>query len=243
MTSQLAKTLIDDLIALEPPKTWSLVVTIFGDLVSDSLTGKNLGTLLGHMNVKPEAIRVAMHRLKRDGWIIATMSGREVTYKLSEYGQSETMRVQKDIYRKDVKFSDGWRVIVTQQEMDLPLHAINLSKNIMLLPLNGPVPDDGFPLSLVQDSPPTWIQDQIVPAHLTEHAGRLLSLALRFKKLTPINSTQEATARLLFLHYWRKLALRDGTWAHIGLVPDGILAQCHRAVTEIIATTEKLETV
>ena len=42
-------TIVDRLLALETPKTWSLIVTVFGDLDGEWLTRKQLGVLLGDL--------------------------------------------------------------------------------------------------------------------------------------------------------------------------------------------------
>ena len=44
--------LIDALLALETPKTWSLIATVFGDLDGEQLSGKALWALLEPLGVK-----------------------------------------------------------------------------------------------------------------------------------------------------------------------------------------------
>ena len=109
------RTLIEDLANIEKIKTWSLIVTMFGDLDEchpQSLSGKEIGAILGHIGIKPEAVRVALHRLKKDGWIHATKSGREVEYGLSQNGLQETAAVYDDVYRRTVKYSNGWKWLI-----------------------------------------------------------------------------------------------------------------------------------
>jgi phenylacetic acid degradation operon negative regulatory protein len=219
--------LIEDLIALAFPQVWSLVVTIFGDLAGEPMMGKDLQALLGQMGVKPEAVRVAMHRLKNDGWITTTRYGREVTYHLSDHGRDETMRARKDIYRRDEKFAGGWRVIVTPDEQPAIGPVIRLSKTVTLIPKGSQIPDNGLALAL-DETLPQWVQDALVPPHLFSLASGLLSLV---SQPVPVD---DAVVRLLVLHHWRKLALKDGVWAHISLVPNGVCAQCHRKVIKII---------
>ena len=103
--------LIEDLLKLETPKTWSLIATIFGDLDGDSLSGKQIGALLSHAGIKPAASRVALHRLRNEGWIVSKKHGREVSYTLSDHARAETAAAQKDVYRRDVKFASGWNVL------------------------------------------------------------------------------------------------------------------------------------
>ena len=52
--------MVTELVALDTLKTWSLIVTLFGDLEEKELSGAQIRTLLGHIGIKPEAIRVAL---------------------------------------------------------------------------------------------------------------------------------------------------------------------------------------
>lgn len=86
---------------------------------------------------------------------------------------------------------------------------------------------------------PHWFEAALVPQHLLGQASQLAELARQFPD-TKLSASGQVSARLLFLHYWRKLALRTGTWAHIGLMPDGALARCHAAVTGILDRTDRI---
>ena len=77
MTQAPDQSITDRLLGLESTKTWSLIATLFGDLDGDELSGKALWSLLAPLGIKPEATRVALHRLKKDGWIVAKKAGRE----------------------------------------------------------------------------------------------------------------------------------------------------------------------
>lgn len=222
-------TLTDDLTKLAPPKTWSLVVTILGDVKGQVIAGKDLRALMTDIGIKAEALRVALHRLKKDRWIDTTMSGREASYALSDYGHRETARVYDDIYRTDVKYPEGWHVVMPPMHHSPTSSAISLSKSSILVPRSFSLPKDALVMTLSDAPLPNWAQDQLVPPHLVQLAVGLTSLAPRFA-----TAPDTITARLLFLHHWRKLALNDGVWAHIGLCPDGTLAQCHRAVTGLL---------
>ena len=69
-----------------PIRVWSLVVTIMGDLCQSPDTcipGKTLGDLVGRLGITNQALRVALHRLRRDGWIQTVREGRTSNYFLS----------------------------------------------------------------------------------------------------------------------------------------------------------------
>ena len=71
--------MIDDLLKLGEVKVWSVLVTLFGDLApgqTDHLAGPDVSRLVERLAIKPEALRVALHRLRKDNWIESSKSGR-----------------------------------------------------------------------------------------------------------------------------------------------------------------------
>ncbi len=70
---------IAQLTDLQNLRVWSIIVSLFGDLAQkpgDQISGTTLTQIITPMGIKPEAIRVALHRLRKDGWIESTRSGR-----------------------------------------------------------------------------------------------------------------------------------------------------------------------
>ena len=243
------RTLIEDLANIEKIKTWSLIVTMFGDLDEchpQSLSGKEIGAILGHIGIKPEAVRVALHRLKKDGWIHATKSGREVEYGLSQNGLQETAAVYDDVYRRTVKYSNGWKLLIdSKDEVNEPIGSrveIKLFKNIILAPQSLAVEDRlKMGIDFDRTNVPSWFADRIVPSNIIDIADRLNTMArffdIEFKSESPLDN---AAIRLLFLHHWRKMALRENTWAHIWLFELGPMAQCHAQITELLERIPRL---
>lgn len=225
------------LLGLEPVKTWSLIATIFGDLEDGSVSGKQLKSLLEPLGIKPEAMRVALHRLKKDGWIVAQKSGREVTYQLSDAAQAETIAARGDVYRNSVKFAGGWQMILLAPETPPPEHPhVTIEKGCVLMPVGQSVPQSALVLN-VQTELPLWFEKRLVPEHLLMQAAQLAQLAQQFHP-TDLSQDEAARSRLMFVHLWRKMALRLGTWAHIGLLPDGAMAKCHQAMMRVFTQTQ-----
>ena len=237
MTQAPDQSITDRLLGLESTKTWSLIATLFGDLDGDELSGKALWSLLEPLGIKPEAMRVALHRLKKDGWIVSKKAGREVIYSLSEHARAETRAAQIDVYRQDVKFAEGWRLVKLAPDGETVGEPhIALDKGLFLIPSARAIPEDALELTLTHNIP-TWVEELLVPHHLRAQAAVLGELANGFLPGRP--RSDAVTARLMLLHYWRKMALRTGTWAHIGLMPDGAMAQCHSAITKVLRETER----
>jgi len=98
----------------------------------------------------------------------------------------------------------------------------------------------GVFLSIETEKPPVWFEHMIVSAKTLHLADRLLTLLEDFKRIDTIQSDLDSSAlRLLFLHHWRKMALRESTWAHIWLNKDSPIARCHIGVTTILSTLPK----
>ena len=125
--------MVTELAALDTLKTWSLIVTLFGDLEKEELSGAEIRTLLEHIGIKPEAIRVALHRLKSDGWITASKQGREAIYEMTNMARAETKAVAPDIYRKNVKHQGRWRFCLVPDALE-SADAIMINQNLALLP-------------------------------------------------------------------------------------------------------------
>ena len=71
--------LVDRLHAHTPLRVWSLIVTIFGDTVAPrggEIWAGTLQELLGAMRIDAAAVRAALSRLARDGWLDRIKVGR-----------------------------------------------------------------------------------------------------------------------------------------------------------------------
>ena len=240
-----ARDLIDTLAGLEPIKTWSLIVTLFGDATDTDIPAGAIRLLLDHIGIQPGATRVALHRLKGDGWIVATKAGREVNYALSEPGAAETHAVYRDIYSSEDKFPNGWilRLINGQSsETPLPANAIPVSKDCLLMPAAQAEADsEQLNLPLRPASLPSWLTERLIDQHQQALAQRTTTAIAMASQLGNMPKIDRAAIRLLILHHWRKLALRPASWAHVNLCPDGAVAQLHRAATHYLANTDPVE--
>ncbi len=233
---------IRQLVELESLKTWSLIVTLFGDLNGKELTGSQIKSLLGHIGIKPEAIRTALYRLKSDGWIISEKRGREAFYKLSRKGREQTQAVTDDIYGQSRRYPDGWQFVYHKDEPSTN-DAISLSKDLFVVPVEQTTRADNdahqcLSLKLVDKQIPDWFVAKLAPEPIQRNASALIDVVSN----NAINYIeQDALAlRLLVLHHWRKLALRPGSWALMWFVPSGVLTTCQQAVTMFLQDTSRI---
>lgn len=236
---------LETLIGLEKIKVWSLIVTLFGDLdkaSSQSLSGKQINNLLGHIGIKPEAARVALHRLKNENWIETSKLGRETIYRMSDRAIRETKSVYADVYGTSIKYPDGWQLLVTPDHHDPEGSAaiVPVLKNISLIPADSKVKNsEVLQTELTTQNIPGWFSEKIINPSVLEIAETLNKAAeLPLKETTSLG---QAAMRLLILHHWRKLALRDSVWCYISLMEKSALAQCHKSVSAFLQNTPKIE--
>jgi len=228
--------ILAQLVALDTLKTWSLIVTLFGDLDEDELSGTQIRTLLGHIGIKPEAIRVALHRLKSDGWITSTRRGREAIYRMSQMAQSETATVAPKIYHATNEAADAWCFVLCP-EAQMSKDAIPLNRNLAVVPVKGWSDSDA--LVLTPDRPlPPWVAASLVSDGLVQLAGDLGSMIGRYADLSA--DLDRTLFRLLVLHHWRRIALRSGSWAHASFLPDGPIARCRVDVVAFLEHSPKI---
>lgn len=195
-----------------PIRVWSLVITVMGDNAQDGFTeigAAALAGVLGPAGVAPEAMRVALHRLKRDGWIDSRRVGRSSAYRLTPRGGDEVRRVSSRIYARHGRPAGDWHVTVGGEWS--PDDGVALLPGVSLRAGRpGPSRDA---LDLVAGGPvPAWVADKVCPKELLAVFQRLqaaLSDTARASEdlsgLTPLRAT---TLRMLVVHAWRRALLR-----------------------------------
>jgi phenylacetic acid degradation operon negative regulatory protein len=84
-----------------PQRTWSVVITVFGDAIVPRGGSVRLATLLelfAAMGIDAGAVRTAMSRLVADGWTERTRLGRHSSYRLIGRGHSTFAAAAERIY-------------------------------------------------------------------------------------------------------------------------------------------------
>ena len=94
--------LVERLHATQPLRVWSLIVTIFGDVVvprGGEVWAGTLSDLLGLMRIDAPAVRAALSRLARDGWLDRVKVGRLSYCALSDEGRRAFGPALARVYR------------------------------------------------------------------------------------------------------------------------------------------------
>lgn len=218
----------------EPSRTWSIILTLFGDAIVPRGGSIWLGTILSvieGMAIGPGVVRTAMSRLTADGWVVRTRVGRNSYYRLSDHGIATFAEAELRIYgQPDVETisrlrlalppalpePDGFRTRMGEQGF------VQLSSGAWLgpeiqsaqepcLPEHQPVqyltihgPLEGLRLLVAR----TWPLDRIAQTY-----ERFLTvfqpLALWLDAGQELQDREALVARTLLIHEFRRVVLRD----------------------------------
>ena len=205
-------------------RVWSIIVSVFGDLAQgsgDRLSGGALTRIIGPMGIKPEAIRVALHRLRKDGWLQSERTGRESQHFLTGFGRAQSAAVTPRIYTRMPDAAADWHVLIadeaagiqTLDDLLLTENHISIARNVALGA--GAVPgntDDILAFAVTPRAVPDWMKSRVCPPDLCRACRSLLDdLVAAADLLTPMPAPtrlQSATLRTLIVHRWRRVVLR-----------------------------------
>lgn len=210
-------------------KVWSLLVSVFGDLAANkdqSLSSAFLNELFTNIGIKSEALRVALHRLRKDGWIEVEKQGRTSLYRLTDFGRIETESAFDLVYGSQNRLTNDWYILVLMdQTQKPPANSYELAPRTFLCKhLPDPIDSDILSIKIELDTLPPWVAAKISSPDSISIAEELL---LFLKHNNKVDECDTLSIRSLILHQWRRIALRETTWMNISLQPDGLFSQCH----------------
>ena len=247
-----ADALIGQFLALGRLRVWSVIITIFGDLATRpgaSIPAADLVRLTGRMGIRADAFRVAVHRLKNDGWLTSVRQGRNSLYSLTDAGFSQCHDARPRIYASAPPDRDRVRILLAP-----PLDASALAQlgdamreagfqpvtprlfvgtgqpdvapdMLALAPTGGPVPD--------------WLRNQLGPADLVAGFARLETALLALREALGsglgFSADDSVVLRVLTIHRWRQLILRSPDLPTEFFPVDWRAEPCRRLVHEILA--------
>ncbi len=99
-----------------PPRAGSLIITVFGDSISQHGNSVWLGSLIAALEpfgLNPRQIRTAVFRLVKDNWLWCVKSGRRSYYSFTAFGQRQYEKSARRIYAAEPALWDGqWTLVV-----------------------------------------------------------------------------------------------------------------------------------
>ena len=214
-----------------PSRTWSLIITLYGDAVMPRGGRLWLGTLLeifAALEIGGNVVRTAMSRLAADGWLERNRVGRNSYYQLAEKGRATFDAASSRIYGAHQPEWDGaFRLaVLAGAEREPARAALEAAGYGLLAPgvlvaaaPHGPAPDGTILLHAHTDpASARQLAAQIWPtARLEDGYRRFLAAFAPLAEGLVLPDLQALLARLLLIHEYRRLILRDP------LLPDTLL--------------------
>jgi phenylacetic acid degradation operon negative regulatory protein len=221
---------IIDQLKRETSRTGSIVITLFGDAIVPRGGSVWLGTLLAFFEtlaIDSGVVRTAMSRLTADGWLERHKVGRNSYYRLVEKGRQTFEAATAHIY--DPPSSD-WTgrfellLITGGEERDTSREALKNAgfgsplPGVWVAPSGVPVPLEAagairLEVSAEDDSGRRLLS-QSWPLHRT--ADAYVKFMKTFEPLhgsiarrDRLSDLDAFTARILLIHYYRRVVLRD----------------------------------
>jgi len=232
------------LIGLGGQRVWSLLVSVFGDLAQHEgagIDGPVLSAIMARMGVKSEATRVALHRLRKDGWIASEKVGRTSRHRLTVYGRSETIAASGRIYAETQYAPEEWEIVITDGDED---RASLRSKGFVpVLPrvyLGTPAlhaPENALRLTGAS-TVPDWIKSQVAPDSLHQDYKKLRGILETTSRALPETQSLQpldiAVLRCLIVHNWRRLVLKQPDLPNALFPDDWEEVRCRALVTTLL---------
>jgi phenylacetic acid degradation operon negative regulatory protein len=107
---------IDRFLSNDPPRSKSLVMTIFGDAIAPHGARLWLGSLIelvAPMGATDRLVRTSVFRLVQEGWLVASREGRRSSYALEDSARPRFERANRRIYAPPGLDWDGrWTMLL-----------------------------------------------------------------------------------------------------------------------------------
>lgn len=200
-------------------RVWSVLVSVFGDLArheGEGIDGPVLTALMAEAQIKPEATRVALHRLRNDDWITSTKSGRTSHHSLTPTGRRLSLAASARIYRAPEETAQGWQLVLLEtatsesREQMEALGFAPLAPRLYIGARTSQAP--AGTLALPAGAAPAWLGAQFEPKDLSQDYAalheRLVALDTLRLNATTLSPVQIGVLRSLIVHGWRRLVLK-----------------------------------
>ena len=204
---------IEKLSALGPLRVWSLLVSVFGDLAPDCpLDGPTLSEIMKGIGIRPEATRVALHRLRSDDWVASEKTGRTSLHRLTEKGRRDSEEARVRIYGTPTQMGRSAQVFLIPHADVTPDAALyaQISSRAYITSTGTPLPEGAMKLAPMDF--PHWLGPQIENTLLRDAYADLHAILAEIDKglsngpaLSPLET---AVLRVMIVHAWRRLALK-----------------------------------
>jgi len=214
----------------EPSRTGSIVITVFGDAIVPRGGAVWLGTLLEFfkaLDIDSSVVRTAMSRLTADGWFERTKVGRNSFYRLVKREQQTFDIATRHIYGAPTSDWTGrfeLLLIGNGEDRDASREALKNAgfgsplPGVWVAPSGVPVPEEAagairLEVSAEDDSgrrllSESWPLDRTADAYL-KFMKTFEPLRGWIAGRKTLSDADAFTARILLIHHYRRVVLRD----------------------------------
>jgi phenylacetic acid degradation operon negative regulatory protein len=214
----------------EPSRTGSIVITLFGDAIVPRGGSVWLGTMLEFfdtIDIDSGVVRTAMSRLAADGWLERNKVGRNSFYRLVRKGRQTFDTATRHIYDKQISDWTGrfeLLLIGSSEDRDAARDALKNAgfgsplPGVWVAPSGVPVPEEAarairLEVSAEDDSgrrllSESWPLDRTADAYL-KFMKTFEPLRGWIERREQLSDADAFTARVLLIHHYRRVVLRD----------------------------------
>jgi phenylacetic acid degradation operon negative regulatory protein len=225
----------------EPSRTGSIVITVFGDAIVPRGGSVWLGTLLEFfkaLDIDSGVVRTAMSRLAADGWLERSKVGRNSFYRLAKSGRQTFDAATRHIYDPP---PSGWTgrfellLIGNSVDRDASREALKNAgfgsplPGVWVAPSGVPIPEEAaaairLEVSAEDDSgrrllSESWPLQRTADAYL-KFMKTFEPLRSWIGRRERLSDADAFTARILLIHHYRRVVLRDPLLPTALLPPD-----------------------
>src|SRR3984893_8408488 len=229
---------IIDQLKREPSRTGSIAITVFGDAIVPRGGSVWLGTLLAvfkKLDIQSGVVRPAMSRLVTDGWLERGKVGRNSFYRLADKGRVTFDAAVEHVYNPqspdwtgcfellliaDARDREASRQALLDAGFGSPLPGVWIAPSGVAVP-NIAAGAVRLKVSAEDDSgrrllSASWPLDRTADAYL-KFMKMFEPLRAAIGRGTDLSEADAFTARILLIHYYRRVVLRDP------LLPESLL--------------------
>lgn len=214
----------------EPSRTGSIVITVFGDAIVPRGGSVWLGSLLGFfktLDIDSGVVRTAMSRLAADGWLTREKVGRNSFYRLADKGRQTFEAATRHIYDPPPSAWTGrfeLLLISNGEDRDAAREALKNAgfgsplPGVWVAPSGVAVPEEAEGAIRLEVSAEdeagrrllsaSWPLDRTADAY-RKFIDTFEPLRARIGRGANLSDSDAFAARILLIHYYRRVVLRD----------------------------------
>ncbi|MBO0740341.1 MAG: phenylacetic acid degradation operon negative regulatory protein PaaX [Hyphomicrobiaceae bacterium] len=214
----------------EPSRTWSVIITVFGDAIVPRGGSVWLGTLVrffAALGSNDGVVRTAMSRLAADGWLERSRVGRNSFYHLTEKGRVPFRQATEHIYGARARDWNGHfeMLLIGNARERESVRSLLLTAGfgaaapgVWVAPAGAPVPRLGAGVLQLEAgcdlvtarklAKACWPLERTAAAY-ARFLNLFTPLQAALDGAMPIAEIDAFVARVLLIHEYRRIVLRD----------------------------------